>query len=225
MQACIGSLASDFVFRRKTGYLDLSKGAAFETPIARLPSLPESLSIWSATLSMGCITFAQEWQALGKRHPEIRGQTWGSWWAVDRQTRVWRRAVIEALVARALGLDSQDLRNVFSGCDGATESLARMARTGEISLAGYWRLDREFPPEERITAQIAEALEFLERDGQAALLSRWRPSSGWKPPRSESGGGESWAACDAHSVLIEAVRGRVARVAQAPLKSTQQSLF
>lgn len=72
----------------------------------------------------------------------------------ERRARIALRAAIDARVARAFGLGPDDLRLLLRDCHRPVEALRRADVTRNLDPKGFWRVDRDLPPEERQTTMV-----------------------------------------------------------------------
>ncbi len=78
--------------------------------------------------------------------------------ALSPRERVRGRAIADALVATLYGLDEPDFRSLLADCDHPLSTVASR-KSSELRGTGFWRVDKDKPPELRHTvlAQIAFA--------------------------------------------------------------------
>ncbi len=122
---------------------------------------------------------------LGKRRS---GERMAS--ALSPSERVRRRAITDALVASLYGLNEADVRSLMADCDHPLSTVASR-KSSELRGKGFWRVDKDKPPELRQTvlAQIAFAdlqrhIDSAADDPEASLQSFMAQNhgQGWRLP-------------------------------------------
>ena len=76
-------------------------------------------------------------------------------------------AELEAYVAYAFGLTAADFAWMLRDCAHPVETLRKPAFTRSLNQRGFWRIDRELPPEERLPAQALRCFAALTADAYA----------------------------------------------------------
>ena len=110
--------------------------------------------------------------------------------ALTQHERVRLKAIADAVVATLYGLDSADFRSLLADCDHPV-STTGTRKTSDLRGKGFWRVDKDQPPELRHTvlAQIAfsdlqthiEAAAGDREAGIRAFLSQ-NHGDGWRLP-------------------------------------------
>lgn len=146
--------------------------------VEELPSLPPeavlALDEFTRGLLHPSISFAPVWLDASQNIP------WKQCWAVTQNERLRLRAIVEVAVAMRFGINETEFREILRDCDRSIEALASSAITRTLDTKGFWRFERELPPELRlaVVSQVAfrEALSvgleaFLKQnDGQGWML-------------------------------------------------------
>ena len=79
----------------------------------------------------------------------------------DRARRIELRAEVDARVARAFGLDVDDLAVLLADCDRPVAALRSKEVTAGLDAKGFWRVDRDLPPEARHPARALAKMKEL----------------------------------------------------------------
>jgi hypothetical protein len=87
--------------------------------------------------------------------------------------------MLDALVANAYGLSRDDFAWILRECDHPVDSLSDISRS--LNPKGFWRVDRDQPPELRHTVLSLVAFDALQRDGADAFLAA-HDGDGWQLP-------------------------------------------
>lgn len=74
--------------------------------------------------------------------------------AVDAGTRSAVRAQLDVAVARAFGLTAEDLAWILRGCAHDAAQLRELRFTRNLDQKGFWRIDRQLPPDRRHPAAV-----------------------------------------------------------------------
>jgi hypothetical protein len=161
MAACC-SFASDAALRRKMSQGTVNWFYVDEVPVPRrmtetIESLIQDIAY---SLSHTHCVFAPSALRLGR--PSTR-EAWRSSWAVTDAERLRLRSMLDAVLLKMYGLDSQDGRDLLTGCDHPQAALADRAHTSRLNPKGFWRVDRSRDPELRHTVLTLVALRDLEQ--------------------------------------------------------------
>ena len=155
----------------------------------------------AASLSLTHPRFAGQWLALCDALG-IDVTSASRWWAVAPGERTRLRCIIDAVIADIYGLSYDDLLWILRGCDYPQEILAgktglklpdreqknpesknREPKREELPAKGFWRVDKNKPPELRQTILTLAAFKELKELGLPAFLSQ-RQAEGWRLPES-----------------------------------------
>ena len=86
--------------------------------------------------------------------------------ALCEHERMRLRTILEALVGSVMGLDSLDVRGILEECDFPTAYIAR--NNDLLAPKGFWRVDKDKPPELRQTVLALVAFHDLQQKIEAA---------------------------------------------------------
>jgi len=167
--AVMNSLVFDWITRIRfsggmgVGAIDASK--LVEYPTIPKDSLSQSVFSWLAGA-------ARVLSALWNDDPCAAKLTANSRLAV--------RVAVEAVVAHLFGLRPEDLRYVVRDCDHPLVRSMDRAFTRTLDQRGLWRVDKERPPELRLTVLALVAFIELSTDGLPNFLEKCR--DGWTIP-------------------------------------------
>jgi hypothetical protein len=149
--AVLNSFVYDWALRARLGGVNLNRFALAETPLpdpARLLGVP-GLRLLVASLCWPAPEFSDAWQELGDEPP--KDVPLERLWATDPRERRRRRALLEAIVAEAYDLERADLEHVLRDTHHPPEALALRSFTRGLDPKGFWRVDKDLPPHERLT--------------------------------------------------------------------------
>ena len=91
--------------------------------------------------------------------------------ALTPHERLRRKAIADAVIATLYGLDSADFRSLLADCDHPV-STTGSRKTSELRGKGFWRVDKDQPPELRHTVLTQIAFADLQTDIEAATGDR-----------------------------------------------------
>ncbi len=113
---------------------------------------PSLLHFGSSPLPHEASPALPNWRVVKRRNHE------GVAAALSPSERVRRRAIADALVAALYGLDRPDFQSLMADCDHPLSTVASRRRA-ELRGKAFWRVDKDKPPELRLTVltQIAFA--------------------------------------------------------------------
>ncbi len=153
--AVLNSFVYDYALRTRLGGNNLNHYILRDTPLphpSRILAVPE-LNSMVAQLAWPLPRFAKAWRAQGIDRAE---------WISDPRARRHRRARIDALVARAYGLDLSDMAWILRDCDHEIGSLTNRELTRSLDQKGFWRVDRDLNPDDRLTQMTLRKMAKLE---------------------------------------------------------------
>lgn len=164
----LNSLPVDFAARA------LSAGTNLDWHhLQRLP-LPR----FQRSRAMGLLALAGVWLNCG--HPQmgsVRLPLESRGGGLDRSggrtgERGVLRAYVDALVGELLGLSVEDFEMVVADCGHEREALADPGFRAGLDPRGFWRVDRDLRPEERLPMRSLAAFRELKRVGLDAFVER-----------------------------------------------------
>src|SRR5579884_3752576 len=195
----LNSFTCDYAMRNRLGGLNLSYFVIAETPLippARL--LPTPCARLAARLSLIMPCFARQWLELRAAYPELEWQHWRQLWAITPHERLRLRCILDAMIAELYGLEYDDF--------------AWILRDDRINAKGFWRVDKDKPPELRHTTLALAAFKRLKEVGFAAFCQEdWqfppevaeRLGPRFTAWQQEGSVGESWAECEGHAARMQ----------------------
>ena len=148
LSAIFSTFAFDAVIRQRLGGLNMSEFVMVEAALPRKhsPFAPAALKL-ATTLNLAGPIFAVERILL---HPSAIGQTQ----CIGPTFRTERLTALDAITAFWLGLDIDDLKHLFDGCD-TPDGISANPK-------GFWRVDQDKSPELRHTVLAQIAFQDLE---------------------------------------------------------------
>jgi len=120
-----------------------------------------------------------------------KGKAWRRLWAITPHERLRLRAMLDAIVAELYNLDHDDFAWILKECDHPAEKLRDKAFCRTLDPKGFWRVDKEKPPELRHTVLSQVAFRDLkakiartggDRDKGIAAFSAQDDGDGWMLP-------------------------------------------
>jgi hypothetical protein len=102
-------------------------------------------------------------------------------WAISTAERLRLTGIVDALAARAFGLEINDVRELVRGCDHPSTAFGMHGFTRTLDPKGFWRVDKEREPELRHTVLSLVAFHDLQRLGLEAFLNQ-NNGEGWLLP-------------------------------------------
>ena len=180
----VGSYTYDYMFRARVGGLNMSEFVVDETtmplPNVNLSALDflEQLTLRLATATP---TFANTWLAARSRMEKLDARGWRSLWAITDHERLRLRCILDAVVAHLYGLIVEDFAWILRDCDHPVERMRDNAFTRSLDPKGFWRVDKEKPPELRHTVLAQIAFHDLQANGLEAFLAQ-NNGEGWMLP-------------------------------------------
>jgi hypothetical protein len=211
LPALLNSFVLDWVARIRVGGTQVDAHVVAELPLVdpRHPLL-RALAINTLRLNAASWRFAPLWLAMRPFLDEKTG--WSAAFCLTPHARLRIRCITEALVAAMYGLDLTDLE--------------AMLMPDPSNPRGFWRVDRDKPPEHRLTTLTIAAYQDLVEQGPEAFLCQ-NDGDGWwlpetllidgerRPVRSALGAPllgwqgqacpeEDWEHCRNHARLLQA---------------------
>jgi len=91
------------------------------------------------------------------------------------------RAIVEAVVAHRFGLTQSDLSEVVKECDYPASQVCSSEFARTLNPKGFWRFEKNEPPEHRLAVLAQIAFQDLGNRGMADFQSQ-NGGQGWMPP-------------------------------------------
>ena len=152
LNAMLTSLAFDWGVRQRLSGTTLNWHIVESAALLPPTSLPRELSPQYARLALSDIHFAPDWLRLAP--PPATHTT-----ARTPHERLRVAALVDAVIAAIMGLSKADLRHLLAECDHPNAAAPRQPK-------GFWRVDKDKPPELRQTVLTLLAFESLLEHGQ-----------------------------------------------------------
>lgn len=181
LTSILNSYTFDFSLRNRFGGVNLNYFVVEETPTIKpeLITNYKSIALKIAGLCWCSETFAQAWLELNS---EIQSQqSWKKLWAITPYERLRLRCILDAVVAYLYGLAEDDFRWILRDCDHAIEIINDKAQARKFDPKGFWRVDKDKPPELRHTVLAQIAFHDLQTHGLETFLSL-NHGEGWMLP-------------------------------------------
>jgi hypothetical protein len=167
------SLVHDFGVRARLGGLNMSEFVIVETALPRRSSLDACGSV-IRRITMRLALLDAGWYRTWWRHG-ARDQPLARQWAVTAHERLRLRVILDALVAKLHQLDGDELAWILRDCDWP------LGEGRNFAPKGFWRVDKDQPPELRHTVLTQVAFQDLQRDGLEQFLDQ-NHGQGWMMP-------------------------------------------
>lgn len=182
--ACMNSSVFDWNVRQRMSGTHLNLFVIEELPLLpvdKLEKFPHFL-IWLASLCFISNKFAPEWLKLKiVLQDELLEKGWQQLWAITPYERLRLRAILDAVVAHLYGLDTDDFAWILRDCDHPIERVNDKAIARTFDPKGFWRVDKDKPPELRHTVLSQVAFQDLTAIGLEAFLN-FNDGEGWMLP-------------------------------------------
>jgi hypothetical protein len=159
LTALMNSLVFDWAARKRIGGLHIDQHVIV---VMALPSF-ESISYAkhliriTAQISIPNNIFAREWLAI-KSYFDKYPRPLKTLWAVTRSERARLMAMLEAISYSTFGLKLEDVKVVLDECDYSVVSAVQ----SNFDPKGFWRVDKDRPPELRHTVLSLVAFQDLQ---------------------------------------------------------------
>ena len=153
----------------------MTLAAINEIAVVPRSAVPLEINKLTAGLCLGHPVFASEWLRYSGSSP------WRRLWALTPHERTRVRAVLDAVIGALFGLSEDDFMWVLRDCDRPSEWLASNANTRTLDTKGFWRVEKDRPPELRYTVLAQMAFRSLSELGIDRFLSL-NEGAGWMLP-------------------------------------------
>ncbi len=181
LAGALNSFTYDFVARQRCGGLHLNYFVIEETPL----TLPDGLLGAPRSICLLLASGASPTQSwICRTHPKRLGRA-----ALTPHERLRLRAMLDAIVAVLYGLARDDFAWILRDCDHPVAALDRDL-TRSLDPKGFWRVDKDQPPELRHTVLSLVAFDALQehiatagdRDAGIAAFCDANDGDGWLLP-------------------------------------------
>ena len=169
----LNSFVFDYDVRQRLGGLNLSFFLLDESVFPDR-NMAERLAGIGRALSASSSRFANAWM-----RGVDRSKSWQMHWAVTPHERIRLKAVADAVAADLYGLDGDEFRHILADCDKPCDDYRN--RDDGFNPKGFWRVDRERPPELRHTVLSLVAFQELKAVGLDEFLNM-NGGDGWQLP-------------------------------------------
>lgn len=169
----LNSFVFDYDVRQRLGGLNLSFFLLDESVFPDR-NMAERLSGIGRALSACNVRAANAWL-----HNVDRSKSWQMHWAMTPHERLRLRVIADAVTAHLYGLDIDEFKHVLADCDRPCDDYRN--RDVGFDPKGFWRVDRERPPELRHTVLSLVALHELKAVGLESFLAM-NGGDGWQLP-------------------------------------------
>lgn len=161
--ALLNSFVLDFTARRICAGTNLDRHHLMRLPMPRTDGCTRGKRSGEALCKLAVLAlrlgachplFTPLWLHCLERMPELAERPWRSWWAVTPAARTALKVEADLLVAAALGLTPDDMGRILADCGHPQERLAEASFCSTLPRRGFWRVDRDRPPEVRHTELV-----------------------------------------------------------------------
>lgn len=139
-----------------------------------------------ASLHFPSIWFVSDWLKLNKTCLLVNTNPRATW-ALTNHERLRIRLQLEAIVAVMYGLDADDFRWLLKDCDYPVDVVTELAYS-QFDPKGFWRVDKDKPPEHRLTVLSLVAFHDLQKKIEACGGDREKGIEAF----CSQNGGEGW---------------------------------
>lgn len=174
LAAILNSYAYDYIARARCGGLHLNWFVIDESAIPPTDGdCCRELKNYVLGISYVGSVFAPYWIGADRRH------SWRRQWALSEAERLRQRSLLDALIAHMYGLKREDFEWILKACDYPIEAVAE---ANAQNPKGFWRVNKDKPPELRHTVLSLIAFHDLQRMGLRAFLDQ-NDGEGWMLPK------------------------------------------
>ena len=154
----LNSFSFDAIVRLRVGATQVDYHYVREFPLPHR-EYTRDLSLFRLALSLNCSSQVASPTWIHSVQSKEAREAWKGLWSITDSERIRQRIVSDVAIAHLQGLEADDIRSVLSSCEHA-------AANGEAT--GFWRVDKEKPPELRRTILAVVAFEALDSAISAA---------------------------------------------------------
>jgi hypothetical protein len=177
--AVLNSFPLDSVVRQRCGGTHVDYHYLIEMPLPRRSrannAACDNIGNLSRRLAAAHTKFAPTWLSAERSLP------WRHVWALTVHERLRLRCLVDALVAALYGLAYDDLSWILRDCDHCVAQSTSSEFARKLDPKGFWRVDKDQPPELRHPVLALVAFHELQRVGLEAFLSM-NDGEGWMLP-------------------------------------------
>lgn len=152
----MNSLPFDWALRQRIGGTHINLYVAEELPLVAPACVGRLVWRLVAELSFAHPVFAPAWLELANRDQYVSTRRWRSLWALTPHEHSRLRAMIDAIIFGLFGLSRDQLEWIVRDSDHPVGRLPE-----QLDPKGFWRVDKEKPPELRHTILTATAFRDL----------------------------------------------------------------
>lgn len=181
LSAVISSFVFDWQMRIRLGGTNLSWFVVEETVLCKAQPYAMKLAGITAALTWTTSGMAHLWQQLAERDASLMGRAWRLRFALTAHERLRLRCILDVIVAQLYGLSAEDFRWILLDCDHPIERVTNKPFSRTLDPKGFWRVDKDQPPELRHTVLVQVAFAELQRLGLDAFLAL-NSGEGWLLP-------------------------------------------
>lgn len=177
----VSSVVFDFQMRERLVGVNVNQFVMNDTAVpspARCAPYLERIARFAFRLRARGSASAREWLQFG--FDESR--PWQSWWAVTRHERLRLRCILDAAVAALYDLDEADFRWILRDCDHPVANSNNDKFTRTLDPKGFWRVDKDEPPELRHPVLSLVAFRALKEVGGLDAFLNLNNGDGWALP-------------------------------------------
>jgi len=176
LMAALNSFSYDFTLRNRLGGLNLNYFVVAETPTPALSAEGlRKVSEIGMRLGLPNKAFAEYWLSYRSDN-----KSWFRYMALTAHERARLKAINEGVCAWYFGLEWDDFLTVLEGCDLPQDMLSG-GNSKQLNPKGFWRIDKDMPPELRHPVLALIAYHDLKSKGLDAFLAQ-NEGEGWMLP-------------------------------------------
>jgi len=155
LSVVVNSFCFDYLVRLRLGGLNLVPHVLSEIAVPDSSKINLTFILLSASLSFNHPIFSTEWIQLFKQF--ALNSNLSIKLALSQHERLRIRCIFEAISAFLYGLKESDFKWILKECDYHSSLISNRDFSAKLSPKGFWRVDKEKPPEQRMTvlAQVA----------------------------------------------------------------------
>jgi hypothetical protein len=186
------SFACDQIVRTRCGGTHVDYHYLSEVPALHpKPSVEIGLPFLSLQLAGPHCIFSDIWISIASQTilDSKFKYPWRLFWALTPHERLRLRCILDAVVAHLYGLDEDDFRWILRDSDHPTDQVTSKAFARTLDPKGFWRVDKNQPPELRHTVlslvAFADLQALIRNHGEEEALRRFLgsgPDDGWMLP-------------------------------------------